>query len=74
MTYDRSYRSVLLRLHPDRNRDDPDAAVELAQFKALFAETLQTEEKRRSYDIITDAELVQLTKRGRELAMHAAPR
>ncbi|KAK5135059.1 hypothetical protein LTR08_005719 [Meristemomyces frigidus] len=46
-------RSVKVMLHPDKNKDDPDAGVKFAEFTALYGATLEDEVKRQVYDSIT---------------------
>ncbi|MEZ4322184.1 MAG: DnaJ domain-containing protein [Myxococcota bacterium] len=44
-----AWRELALRLHPDRNPDDPGAAAKLAELNAAYA-VLSDPEKRRQYD------------------------
>jgi curved DNA-binding protein CbpA len=45
----RATRKVILRLHPDRNPDDPNAASRFADFQTA-GKVFESEEKRREFD------------------------
>ena len=45
----RASRKAILRLHPDRNPDDPNAASRFADFQAA-SKVFESEEKRREFD------------------------
>lgn len=45
----RATRKAILRLHPDRNPDDPNAASRFADFQAA-CKVFESEEKRREFD------------------------
>jgi DnaJ-class molecular chaperone len=45
----RATRKAILRLHPDRNPDDPNAASRFADFQAA-CKVFESEEKRRKFD------------------------
>ncbi|KAK5126239.1 hypothetical protein LTR85_010474 [Meristemomyces frigidus] len=69
---------TMLGLTPEASMEqikkgDPDAIIKLAQFMTLYRETLDGEEKRQAYDNITPDQLMELTKRVRELTVGAAP-
>ena len=40
----------MVTLHPDKNKDDPDAGINFTEFTALYGATLGDEQKREAYD------------------------
>ncbi|GAB7333322.1 hypothetical protein MBLNU13_g04951t1 [Cladosporium sp. NU13] len=62
-------RKAILRLHPDRNPDDPNAASRFADFQ-VACKVFETEEKRREFDDTGDVkEIDDLQARLQALAM-----
>lgn len=49
LTKYRAAKKATLRLHPDRNLDDPKAAARFADFQAA-CQVFDSEEKRREFD------------------------
>ena len=52
-----------LALHPDKNKNDPDAGVKFAEFIALYGATLENEESRDIYDKTTPDQPTALSRR-----------